>query len=211
MTKNSKKEKVKAFFSLKLKTRTDKAPPPPGPLEPCPSTALAAAIEALQGPTTESRSRERPMLYINTLVPTPPPTPDTAFQAPETSPGSSNSSTFHRRHSLPNSLRTPPSPSPSSPQRKSSIASLNFLKTARQRRLQEIREGKLPASPTTSEENITVEDEEELAPEEIQDPSSSTTYNPENRRKSSTPPDSPLDKQFRPTFCNRPLILSNYC
>ena len=219
-TKNEKvKEKVKSLLRLKRKS----SEPPTLPhtalvMEPSPVDALAAAIEALNKPTTENAPEgNRPILRIDTTIPPPPPTLDGSFQIQVSSPIGvssviSTTSSFHRQHSLPSTLRTPypptPSPTSSSSSRRSSFSS--FFKRSQTRRQEEIRRGKLPAIPRKSVESPASTEEEQspgdLATEDIEDPSSSTTYNPENRRKSSTP--SANEKQT-PVFLNRPLIFTS--
>lgn len=192
--KKSKKEKIKSFFMLKRKS---------------PKAVPLFSLSPLVEPEMPSGSgwqtpvdpvsnflQQRPTLRINTAIPTPPPTPDSSYQVlPSSSTSTRPSSLFERRPSSIKSVQTPTSSSPvTSPtsRRRSSVTSLNFLKTPRQRKLQEIREGKLPAkmsdeieTPTATAPATEEKQEKELLPEDICDPSSSTTYNPENRRKKS--------------------------
>jgi hypothetical protein len=87
-----------------------------------------------------------------------------------------------------------PTLSPTTTPRRHSITS--FFRTARQRKLDKIREGKLPDTEcdvdnSTSQSDATpVDDEpaddESFPMDEIIDPSSSSTYNPKNRKKLAT-------------------------
>jgi len=138
----------------------------------------------------------KPVLSIETNVAnnlTPPPTPSESPQ-----PGKGSSMGSHRwsreqRTSNPGFIRstpvtTPPqsptskSPRREKPQRRTPFSSLTLLRTPRQRKLQEIREGKLPAimdpefSRTSTSSSIW--SDTDSIPTEICDPSSSTTYTP---------------------------------
>jgi hypothetical protein len=139
---------------------------------------------------TSIRRNEKPSLTINTKLPanwTPPSTPPDFKPSNDDNPTTlvkalefplSWPQTAHRPTSTPPNTPTVPEP----PRRKSSFTS--FFLTPRQRKLVDIRLGKLPAvasdsevSPPTSRVSISTEDGE------IQDPSSSTTYNDRSKVK----------------------------
>ena len=98
-----------------------------------------------------------------------------------------------RRASTPNLTRsipwTTPPPSPTSksrtppkPQGRTSLSSLTLFRTPRQRKLQDVREGKLPEifDPTFNRASPSSLTNADSIPPKICDPSSSTTYNPRN-------------------------------
>jgi hypothetical protein len=141
---------------------------------------------------TSIRRKEKPSLTINTQLP--------ANWTPPSSPPDFKTSHGEDPRALVQALELPLSPpqtarrptytppntptAPELPRRKSSFTS--FFLTPRQRKLEDIRLGKLPAvvsdseiSPPTSRVSTSTEDGE------IQDPSSSTTYNRRSRVKRS--------------------------
>jgi hypothetical protein len=153
--------------------------------------AQSLGVDATLPVFTSIRRKEKPALTVNTQLPatwTPPTTPSDfkshdedphtpirAFDLPLSPPQTARRPTF-----------TPPNTPtvPELPRRKSSFTS--FFLTPRQRKLEDIRLGKLPAvvsdseiSPPTSRVSTSTEDGE------IQDPSSSTTYNCRSRVKRS--------------------------
>jgi hypothetical protein len=144
----------------------------------------------------------KPVLSIETNVAnniTPPPTPSESPQ-----PGNMSSMGFHngsqeKRGSTRSIIRstqggtTPPqspaskSPLGAKPHPRTPFSSLTLFRTPRQRKLREIRKGKLPAIITaefsrTSLSSPILSDTDSV-PTEIYDPSSSTTYNSRTRSK----------------------------
>jgi len=211
-----KMEKFKALFKLGRKSHnkmigTLPSSPPAEPTEAVATPTMSIPVKALF-PVSISHPK-RPALRIDTGTPTSPSTPQSIHESPEASSSSTITfSSYRRRHSFPNSLRTSSSSSTnstaqSSPLRKSSLTSLSFLKTPRQRRLQEIRQGKLPATMSDNVNELDSQDENELLPEDIYDPSSSTTYNPENRHKNGSKI-SQASHMHLPSFVRRPLTLT---
>jgi len=147
-----------------------------------------------------------PSLKIDTRLAnnlTPPPTPVESPQSGKGNPfglpkwsSSQNTSFKSRISSRLSSASTPPhSPKSKSPtipsQRKKSFTPLSLLKTPRQRKLQEIREGKLPAIQSDPEDNrnstSSTSSDVDSIPTEMCDPSSSTTYSPRNRQRKRFP------------------------
>jgi hypothetical protein len=158
---------------------------------------------------SSSKITKQPLVINTTLAnastpPTPPPTPN---ESPSKENGSDNGATvprtgrrasvpnigsvFTRRGSIPTPPQSPRSGSPTKPpsllsQRQKSFTS--FFKTPRQRKLEQIREGKLPdleVLPVLNKQlpSTPPSDDDAFPLAEILDPSSSTTYNPENRVK----------------------------
>jgi hypothetical protein len=151
----------------------------------------------------------KPPLCINTDIAnafTPPPTPSDGSQSQSgsgtSSPGkkgkysSAGISPETNKSAIESAITPPQSPTSSNLNgtifpRRSSLTSLSLFKTPRQRKLQEIRQGKLPAisleteiscrsTPCTSSDN-------EPVLTEICDPSSSTTYSPSTRFSKKVP------------------------
>jgi len=147
----------------------------------------------LKSPQNASR---KPILVIDTNITdnlTPPPTPPESQQSGKRISIGSHNWTPEQRALTPSLTRstpgTTPPQSPASkshtspkPQGRTSLSSLALFRTPRQRKLQEIREGKLPAilDPAFGRTYTTSSSDTHSIPPKICDPSSSTTYNPRN-------------------------------
>lgn len=141
---------------------------------------------------TSIRRKEKPSLTINTQLPanwTPPSTPPD-FKISRDEDPRILASVLELPISPPQTARRPTSTPPNTPtipelpRRKSSFTS--FFLTARQRKLEDIRLGKLPAVASDSEISVpTTRVSTSTEDDEIQDPSSSNTYNRRSRVKRS--------------------------
>ena len=145
--------------------------------------------------SSESPSKQ-PILSIDRIVAdnlTPPPTPSDSPQASKETSIDCSASTpniFYKGRISPTPPQSPTSNSPGSgpSQRRSSFGSVSLFRTPRQRKLQEIQDGKLPAILCDSElrRNSKSSGDSDSIPTEICDPSSSTTYSPRNRQTRSS-------------------------
>lgn len=143
----------------------------------------------------------KPILSIETNVVsniTPPLSPSESPPSGKRSSTGSHNRSQEKRTSTRNMIRsisstTPPqspaskSPPSAKPYPRKSFGSLTLFRTPRQRKLQEIREGKLPAisNPECGRTSTSSSKSSETDPilTEIYDPSSSTTYNPRTQSK----------------------------
>lgn len=179
------------------------------------SSFCQASPELDQSPRKRKPTSFKPPLSINTDIAsafTPPLTPSDSSQSRRGSWGNSPGKRGRDKsagvllktpQSTVESTITPPQ-SPSSRKsggttftRRTSLTSLSLLKTPRQRKLQEIRQGKLPAISPEIEIRPSTSSDDEPCLTEICDPSSSTTYSPSTRlsnKKNVNGDDNPKDQ-----------------